>query len=65
MYMAKTFDNKEVAEGDNVWVIGSCGIHEAKVLPPVTSYELFGPIPVSRSFSTKESAEKYKESCIE
>lgn len=65
MYMAKTFDNKDVEEGDKVWVIGSCGIHEATVLPPVTNYELFGPIPVSRSFSTKEAAAKYKEKNIE
>lgn len=58
----KTFDGEEVKEGDTVFVIGSCGVHEAKVLEPVTNYELFGNIPVRNSFSTKEEADKvYKE----
>lgn len=54
----KTFDGKEVKKGDIVFVIGSCGVHEARVLEPVTSYELFGNIPVRNSFSTKEEAYK-------
>lgn len=56
----KTFDGKEVKEGDEVWVFGSTCIHRAKVLPPVTSYNLFGPIEVKNSFSTKEAAQRYK-----
>lgn len=60
----KTYDNKEVAEGDEVWVISSVGIHKAKVLPPVTSYEYFGPVPVSDSFSTKKAAKAFKENNI-
>lgn len=56
----KTFDGKKVKVGDKVYVLGSCGIYSAKVLPPVTSYVLFGNIEVSNSFSTKELAEEYK-----
>ena len=54
---AITHDGVEVDEGDTVWVFGSLGdIHKVSVLPAVTTYELFGPIPVAQSFSTKEAA---------
>ena len=57
----KTKDNKVVSAGDEVYVIGSTGgIHATRVLPPVTSYELFGPVPVSMSFSTKKAAEAFR-----
>lgn len=55
-----TFDGVSVVPGDAVWVLGSTGIYKTKVQPPVTCYELFAPIPVSKSFSTKESDEQYK-----
>lgn len=55
----KTKDHVEVFEGDTVFVIGSCGVHSAKVLEPVTSYEWFGNIPVRCAFSTKVAAEEY------
>lgn len=58
----KTYDKKKVKVGDKVWVIGSTGVHEAKVLPPVTNYEYFGPVEVAHSFSTRKEAEKFKKS---
>ena len=57
--MATTFDGKEVNEGDEVWVLGSTGYHKTTVAEPVTNYELFGPIPVSNSFSSEESIKEY------
>lgn len=56
----KTYDGIEVKESDKVWVIGSLGIYEATVQPPVTDYYLFGPIEVKNSFSTRLAAEKFK-----
>jgi len=55
----KTFDGVNVKKGSTVWVFGSTGIQKTKVLEPVTSYEFFGPIPVSQSFSSREAAEKH------
>lgn len=56
----KTYDKKKVKEGDKVFVISSTGkVESAMVLEPVTSYELFGPVPVSSSFSSIEAAEEY------
>ena len=55
----KTYDNVEVQEADTVWVIGSTGVHSTTVLPPVTSYQYFGNIPVSMSFSSRIRAEEY------
>jgi len=51
----KTVDGKRVQPGDKVWVAGSVGVHETTVSEPVTTYHLFGPIPVSRSYSTKKA----------
>lgn len=51
----KTADGKRVQPGDKVWVKGSIGVHETTVSEPVTTYELFGPIPVSRSYSAKKA----------
>lgn len=56
----KTYDEKEVKAGDIVFVIGSSGVREAKVLPPVTSYVIFGNVEVKDSFSTREAAENYR-----
>lgn len=56
----KTYDGVNVKVGSVVFVIGSTGVKSAKVLPPVTSYEYFGPVPVSDSFSTKKAAEEYR-----
>ena len=60
-----TKDGFNVNIGDKVWVFGSTGVHEATVLQPVTSYEYFGPIPVSESYSSKEAAlaAKKKKKC--
>lgn len=55
----KTHDGIEVKEGDKVYVIGSTGVKEATVQPPVTDYYLFGPIKVTNSFSTRLAAEKF------
>lgn len=55
----KTYDEKEVEVGDKVFVIGSTGVHETTVLPPVTSYVYFNNIEVKNSFSTREAAEKH------
>ena len=57
-----TVDGVEVKEGDTVWVQGSTAIEDTTVqtLKPVTTYSLFGKIPVDESFSTKEAAEKFR-----
>ena len=62
--MARTADGVEVKEGDKVWVLGSTGIHKTKVIEPVTNYELFGPIPVRESFSTKKAAKKARNKAL-
>ena len=55
---AYTADGFEVNPGDKVFVRGSTGIHETTVKVPVTSYEYFGPIPVSSSYYRKDTLEK-------
>ena len=57
----KTRDNVEVNVGDTVWVKGSIGFHKTTVAPvvPVTTYYLFGLIPVHHSFSSKKKAEEF------
>lgn len=50
-----TADGKMVQPGDRVWVRGSVGVHETTVAEPVTTYQLFGPIPVRLSYSTKDA----------
>lgn len=58
----KTFDGVKVNEGDAVYVFSSTGnICTAHVMPPVTTYCLFGNIEVKNSFSSYEEAKKYKE----
>ena len=59
--VAKTHDGVEVRTNDTVWVKGSTGYHTARVLESSTSYELFGPIPVSQSFSSEEAIKDYFE----
>lgn len=56
----KTKDNKSVNIGDEVFVIGSLGVHKATVLEPVTNYVLFNNIPVSNSFSTEQAANEFR-----
>lgn len=51
----RTADGVVVKPGDKVWVRGSSGLHETTVQKPVTTYELFGPIPVDQSYSTEQA----------
>ena len=56
---AITADSKFVNAGDRVWVISSSGIPKETTVQPLehlTSYELFGLIPVRQSFSSKTAA---------
>ena len=55
---AVTKDGVSVRPGDKVWVNGSTSIEKTTVCEPATSYYLFGIIPVSESFSTKQAAKK-------
>lgn len=50
-----TADGVVVRPGDKVWVRGSTGVHQTTVRKPVTSYELFGPVPVDQSYSTESA----------
>lgn len=59
---AITCDHKFVNQGDKVWVISSTGIPQETTVQPLehlTNYELFGPIPVKHSFSSKTAAIRY------
>jgi hypothetical protein len=59
---ALTADSKFVKAGDKVWVISSTGIPKETTVQPLkhlTSYELFGPVSVSSSFSSKTAAIRY------
>lgn len=61
--VAVTADGELVQAGDQVWVFSSTGIPRpatVRKLEAVTNYELFGPIPVSESFSTEQAAHNYK-----
>lgn len=52
-----TADGVAVTPGQQVWVFGTCGLSAAAVDKPVTNYLLFSsPIPVSKSYSSKEAA---------
>ena len=60
---AVTSDGVLVKPGDQVWVISSSGKPEPTTLQPteaVTSYYLFGQIPVAHSFSTKDALRQYQ-----
>ena len=57
-----TCDRKLVKAGDRVWVISSTGLPQETTVQPlehITSYELFGPVPVKHSFSSKTAAINY------
>lgn len=57
-----TADSKFVKAGDKVWAISSTGIPKettVQALEHITSYELFGPVPVKHSFSSKTAAIRY------
>lgn len=59
---AITCDHKLVKAGDPVWVVSSTGSPQqttVQELRHITSYELFGPVPVSSSFSSKQAALQY------
>lgn len=61
--VAVTADGELVSPGDQVWALSSTGkIEPTTVQIPKarTYYSLFGDIPVSSSWSTKEFAERYK-----
>ena len=59
--MFTTADGVLVKPDDEVWVNGSCSVSEAHVKGVVTNYELFGPIPVNDSYSSKEAANNARE----
>lgn len=58
-----TADGELVSPGDRVWVISSTGkpqpttVQETKAL---TSYYLFGQIPVAESFSSEQAVRQYQ-----
>lgn len=53
----ETADGVAVTPGQQVWVFGTCGLAAAEVDKPVTNYLLWSsPIPVSKSYSSKEAA---------
>ena len=63
-HTAVTADGALVKPGDPVWVISSTGKPEPTTVRPtqaVTSYYLFGQIPVAHSFSTKDALRQYQQ----
>lgn len=61
---AVTADGVLVKPEDPVWVISSTGKPELTTVQPtqaVTSYYLFGDIPVTHSFSTKDAVRRYQQ----
>lgn len=61
---AITSDGVLVKPQDKVWVISSTGKPEPTTVQPtqaVTGYYLFGQIPVSHSFSTKQALRQYQQ----
>ena len=64
---AITADGMLVAPNTKVYVLSSTGkIEQTRVKPTeaVTDYYLFGEIPVSSSFSTKQAAQRYKDHAL-
>lgn len=60
---AVTADGVLVEPGDQVWVFSSTGSPEPTTVQPtqaVTSYYLFGDIPVAHSFSSKKALRQYQ-----
>lgn len=63
-HTAVTSDGVLVQPGDQVWVISSTGKPEPTTVQPtqaVTSYYLFGDIPVAHSFSTVKALRQYQQ----
>ena len=63
-HTAITADGALVKPQDTVWVISSTGKAEPTTVQPtqaVTSYYLFGDIPVQHSFSTKQALKQYQQ----
>jgi hypothetical protein len=59
---ALTADGVLVDTGEPVWVLSSLGTPmptTVRKLQAYTTYELFGPVPVAHSWSTKTAAENY------
>jgi hypothetical protein len=59
---ALTDDGVLVKAGDQVWVLSSLGTPmptTVRKLQAYTTYTLFGPVPVTHSWSTREAANKY------
>lgn len=60
---ALTDDGVLVSAGDQVWVFSSLGTPmptTVRELQAYTTYELFGPVPVTHSWSTREAALNYQ-----
>lgn len=60
---AVTADGELVSPGDQVWVISGVGKPEKATVQPteaVTSYYLFGAIPVAHSFSSEQALRNYQ-----
>lgn len=65
--VAVTADGELVQAGDTVYVLSSTGkIESTRVQKPavVTEYYLFGAIPVTSSFSSKQAAQIYKDTAL-
>lgn len=63
-HTAVTADGVLAKPGDPVWVISSTGKPEPTTVKPteaVTGYYLFGAIPVTHSFSTKDAVRRYQQ----
>jgi hypothetical protein len=63
-HTAVTADGVLAKPGDPVWVISSTGKPELTAVKPteaVTGYYLFGDIPVTHSFSTKDAVRRYQQ----
>ena len=60
---ALTADGVFAKTGDQVWVFSSLGTPmptTVRELQAYTTYELFGPVPVAHSWSTREAALNYQ-----
>jgi hypothetical protein len=58
-----TADGELVCAGTKVWVLDSLGKPTKAAMCPleaITNYELWGPVPVAHSFSTRQAALDYK-----
>lgn len=66
-HTAITSDGVLVKTGADVWVLNGFGTPTQTTVrntEPVTSYYLFGQIPVAHSFSTRQAAEQYQKANV-